>query len=105
MSRAIIRRMERDITKRTIRALLEAGFWLAVHDGEELSRSTRDPDFVLDLLMDLDDAYLYAVSPTEGNIGWVRFVYGNDGWDSINDCTVNLETVLKPVDEYVDSLS
>jgi hypothetical protein len=30
---------------------------------------------------------------------------GNNGWDVISDYTVNLEKVLKPINEYADSLS
>jgi hypothetical protein len=34
----------------------------------------------------------------------VRFVYGNDGYDVINDYTVDLEDVLKSVNEYADRM-
>lgn len=44
------------------------------------------------------------VSWTERPIGWVRFVYGNDGHDVISDYTTNLESVLEPINAYAESL-
>lgn len=110
MSRALIRRAERDITERTITALLNAGHAIAVNDGETIPAPSLDGPAALANLMDLDDAYLqvYAKDPCGnwyGGFGWVRFVYGNDGWDCINDYTTNLESVLAPVNAYADSLS
>ncbi len=37
-------------------------------------------------------------------IGWVRFIYGNDGWDVISDYTTNLEPVMKLVQPLIDRL-
>jgi hypothetical protein len=34
--------------------------------------------------------------------GWVRFIYGNGGWDVINDYTTNLEPWMTNVDAIAD---
>jgi hypothetical protein len=34
--------------------------------------------------------------------GWVRFVYGNDGWDVVSDYTTNLEPHMKNADKLAD---
>ena len=34
--------------------------------------------------------------------GWVFFVYGNDGYDVVNDYTINLESVMKEANELAD---
>lgn len=31
---------------------------------------------------------------------WVKLVYGNDGWDVICDYTINLETIIDPINDY-----
>jgi hypothetical protein len=33
---------------------------------------------------------------------WVRFVYGNDGWDVINDYSMALETIIEPITEEAE---
>lgn len=104
------RAIEREITERTIAAMYAAGYKVAVDYGEEsddpgANVHTADAASVLALMMNLDDAYLTVHDAADGErIGWVRFVYGNDGPDAINDYTVNLEDVLKPINDYTDAL-
>jgi hypothetical protein len=37
-------------------------------------------------------------------LGWMRFIYGNDGWDVLADYTVNLEPLMPAVNELTDKL-
>jgi hypothetical protein len=109
--------IEADIVTRTVDALLAAGYALAVSDGGDLrpEKPSRDREVVLRELMETDDDFLGVWKLTTGVTGltehtdlpngWVYFVYGNDGWDVINDYTVNLEPVLAPVNAYVDSIA
>lgn len=105
--------VEYRIVKRTVGALLEAGFTLNVFNGgdeNELPDPTDKRPALLAVLGATDDEYLMVFSKPEPeteylNRGWVRFVYGNDGWDVISDYTTNLEGVLKPVLDYADSIS
>lgn len=93
--------VEVEIIKATVKALLAAGFSLSVFDGEEdhliepppsaeIQHGSTDTKAIYKALYETDEDYLNAWK--DGEIfGWVRFVYGNDGWDVISDYTVNLE--------------
>lgn len=85
--------IERKIAIATIKDLLNSGHSISVNDGEEvtLERSTDQTD-ILDAMFTTDEDYLIAHKDGElTSIGWVRFIYGNDGWDVVNDYTTNLE--------------
>jgi hypothetical protein len=41
---------------------------------------------------------------TRRSFGWVRFIYGNDGWDVINDYTTNLEPVIAGVNALAEKM-
>jgi hypothetical protein len=96
--------VERRIVKRTVKDLLEAGYTLSVFDGEEESAMTStDYKLLHDALLNTDQDFL-NVWVNGKRFGWVRFVYGNDGYDVISDYTVNLEDALKGVNEFASSL-
>lgn len=105
--------VEQDIVTRTVDALLAAGYALQtdIQEDPRPERPTKDRAAILAEMMDVDDEFLgvydqgESASLTKGLIGWVRFVYGNDGWDVISDYTTNLESVLAPINEYADTLS
>ncbi len=83
------------IVKSLVKELLADGFWLAVDDGgEELAQKPTDnKKKILDALINTDEDYLmvHEAGVKGERIGWVRLVYGNDGWDVICDYTCNLE--------------
>ena len=56
---------------------------------------------VLDAMFAADEDYL-LVHKDGRQIGWVYFVYGNDGWDVVSDYTVNLEDLMKGANELAD---
>ncbi len=107
--------VEREIAMATVKALLAGGFSLGVNDGEDLtlhhSRSTRAIEKAL-FTTDEDWLLVYTKGATKEDARpdyWVRFVYGNDGWDVISDYTVYLEpwigegtAVQKLIDKYSD---
>jgi hypothetical protein len=100
--------VEVDIVTRTVDALLAAGYALATEHGDGLLPAvpTRNRAAMLGELMEVDDEYIMAYTPgRDGHFGWVRFVYGNGGYDVISDYSVNLETTLEPVNAYADSLT
>lgn len=118
MSRTIIRKVEREILERTVDALLAAGYRIGVslergYDVDDMLLGSRDRDAIIEEAWAGDDCHIFA-QPAEGptvedgsvvSEGWVYLVYGNDGWDTMSDYTTNLEDVLKPVNDYADSLS
>lgn len=88
--------IEDQIIKATISALLKAGFAVSVNDGEEttVNRSVN-PDLIFTAMKTTDEDYLLV------HDGWVRFIYGNDDTEVINDYTVNLEPVMVKVFEMI----
>lgn len=93
------RAVEKRIVMSAINELLGHGFYLSVFDGEEHSKPTRDKQAIVDAIMNTDEDYLnvYQPMPTITNqqgimhLGWIRFVYGNCGWDVLADNTLNIE--------------
>lgn len=113
---ATCRRMkvEADIVGRVVDAMRGAGFALRVNDGESMrpEKPTTDRAAIVAELIETDDDLLeiFEVIPPGGakpyrRIGWVRFVYGNDGYDVVSDYTTNLEQLLKPINDYADTLA
>lgn len=111
------RKAELAILKATVEALLDAGFTLSVFDGEEdhliftggvRAQGSNNPASIYKALYETDEDYLNAWK--DGHIfGWVRFIYGESGWDVISDYTTNLEpyigegtAVQKLIDKYME---
>lgn len=98
--------LEADIVTRTVDALLAKGYRLGLVDGDGARMDpTTDRAKLLVELMEVDDEWLTAFGNDSEAGGWVRFVYGNDGYDVISDYTVNLEDALKPVNDYADQMA
>lgn len=97
--------VEHDIAELTLRWLMAAGYTVAVHNGEDEHGPFAHGDVAstLDVMFQTDEDRLIA---SKGGIavGWVYFVYGNDGWDVINDYTTNLEDALTPVNAFCKEL-
>lgn len=98
--------VERKIATAAIDGLLAAGFTISVNDGDETTlEHSVDKAAILGAMFTTDEDLLIACRHKRG-IGWVKFIYGNDGWDVISDYTTNLETPLgmahKIAREYED---
>lgn len=110
MSAKMRREVETKIARAAAEAVIAAGFSIIVNDGEEdVTGRLADVDQVLAAMFTTDEDYM-VVCQRAGQVagsqhGWIRFIYGNDGWDVINDYTTNLGAVLKPVNELADSYS
>jgi len=94
---------ERKIVRRTIKALLAAGYNLSVYDGEETTvHASTDPKQIIDAMFTTDSDVLRVY---KGGLraGWVQFIYGN-GIDVLSDHTTNLSDVLDPIIDYAGTL-
>jgi hypothetical protein len=101
--------MEKCIASATASALVAAGYLVSVDcgDGIELADSS-DPSAIVAAMFATDEDYLTVRRPESdpphyGPLGWIRFVYGNDGFDVISDYTTNLESILSPICGIEDS--
>jgi hypothetical protein len=53
---------------------------------------TRDRAEIVKALRQTDEEHIYAFMPNSKKaFGWVYLVYGNCGYDTVNDYTTNLE--------------
>lgn len=107
-------RMERLLLRATIEALLKAGFTLRLQHYPDLGFST-DKWAIFESAYAVDDCYIVAhrrapvvdgLTQAAGErVGWVRFVFGNTGWDSMADNALSLEPYLETVNELADRLA
>jgi len=97
-------RIEARIVRQVVDDALAAGFTLDVDTGgdEPDLAGSRDRKAVLKAMMETDEDYLILHRGQQS--GWVRFVYGNEGWYVINDYTVNLEPVLAGANALAERL-
>lgn len=105
--------IERQIAEKVIDCLFAAGYAISVFDGEEYPlKNSADKAAVLDAMFSTDEDILYAKQPIQIDgankfkmVGWVQFVYGNDGYDVVADNTVNLEAAIAPATELADRIA
>jgi hypothetical protein len=96
--------IERQIARKVISDALAAGYAIDVFDGEDypLKKST-DAEAIFAAMFSTDDDRLF-LRKDDKIVGWVWFIYGESGWDVINNYTVNLEDVLKGASELAEQL-
>jgi len=102
-------KIERQIARKTATDLIAAGYSVAVFDGEEIAlEASTDVRAIIAAMFSTDEDYLFAMTPADGGAmkraGWVRFIYGNTGYDVINDYTTNLEAALAGTNALADQL-
>jgi hypothetical protein len=99
-------KIERSIVTRVIRDFLAAGHTLGVYDGEEVTiHHSADFDAVYAAMFTTDEDYLFIYNAhLKSRIGWVRFVYGNDGPDVICDYSgLIANSVIQPIEEWIEA--
>lgn len=96
-------KIERNIARSAVKALIADGYTVDVFDGEEtVLRASTSIKAIMAAMFTTDEDQLTA---NKGDVtGWIHFVYGNDGWDVISDYTTNLEAVLRSTNELADKL-
>jgi hypothetical protein len=105
MSAASMQTIERRIVRSTIDDLFLAGYSVSVFDGEAFTlEQSTDRAAILAAMNTTGEDFLYAVDANGVRVGWVRFVYGNDGWDVMNDNTTNLESAIAKTNALIDKL-
>jgi hypothetical protein len=112
---------ERQIVVRLVDSLLDAGYSVGVHDGEEhVLRPCRSRSEIFAAMSTTDEDYLiFEREVHPGNLrlvhgtpvvdtkvcGWIRLIYGN-GCDVLSDYTTNIdESVLKPALDLADQFA
>lgn len=98
--------MRIEVEKKVIRAFVDAaiadGCKISVNDGEEtVLKHSTDVAAIEAAMMSTDEDRLF-ISKDGKKFGWVRCIYGNDGWDVISDYTTNLEYLMTEANKVAD---
>jgi hypothetical protein len=99
------RRMEKAIARRIIKDALAEGWSVRIDNGaeEELPPASTDLRTIMAGLFLTDEDVLYFFKDGVRQ-GWVCLIYGNDGWDVVNDYTANLEAFMEGASSVADEL-
>jgi len=101
--------VEQKIARAIVEAGVAAGYFLAVDYNEDdfALAPTKDVEAIMEALGAVDEEWiLFYRDPNSARAdGMVFLVYGNDGWDVVNDYSVKLEAIMAPVNALAESLS
>jgi hypothetical protein len=89
--------IERVIIRRFVKTALRYGYAISVFDGEETTvKRSLDASVIMKAIMTTDEDFLelFRLNESPKRQGWVRLIYGNSGYDVINDYTTNLEYLM-----------
>lgn len=95
--------LELRIVHKVINDAKETGYKLEINEYEKDEYEQYKDWGIVGMLFNLDDAHL-LFSKDGKSCGWVRFVFGNDGYDVISDYTINLEDFLKGANALANEL-
>lgn len=98
------RKMERAVVSRFLRDAIKAGYTVSVCDGEAwvLKKSAKVRE-IMAAMFSVDEETL-GIWQGDKKVGNVFLVYGNDGWDVINDYHTSLEHLMAGATEVSDRL-
>lgn len=110
-------RIELRVVRKLLAVFLTEGWKVTVdaergYDGDGRLLASSDVEEIVRNAFQYDDCHLFFHRPQQTKflsggridcVGWVRLVFGNDGWDVISDYSTNLEEKLKPINEWVDA--
>ena len=103
--------VEKTIVEKVVTDLLATGYAITLVYGDEDSdiKQCTDAATILAGLHQCDEEVLLVYPATTHDrfnwVGWVKFIYGNDGYDVIADYTLSLEAVLAGAEALADQLA
>jgi hypothetical protein len=107
MNSKIIRKIEEQVTRKLLLTANDAGWLCTGYDfGDGLIKCSEYETIVTNC-MNSDEMYLIFQSPNHKQRAWVYLVYGNDGWDLINNWSTPEgfdEEVMNKVSNYCENI-
>ena len=102
--------MEKRIARRFLQDVFAAGYRVRVDNGEETSRLLFTVQHALREMFETDQEHVLIIDVSgvkPVRVGWVFFVYGNDGWDVIADSSANdlTDRLLKGAEAVSDKIA
>ena len=96
--------VEYEIISSLVDELLEQGCLISINDGDGIAlRKSTDRTKILESIMSVDEEHLIVYHQT-GRLGSIFLVYGNDGWDVVNDYSTSLEPCIPQTLALIDKL-
>lgn len=103
-----IQAAERKVAEAVVDRALHLGFGVAVWNGGDLPEleTNHDRDQILEAMFAADEETLELHNADGSYYGFVRLVYGNEGWDVITDNSAHLDTsgFFLPLEPMLDAL-
>jgi hypothetical protein len=96
-------RMSVMIVNQLIASAAAAGYTLREMEFE--AENSGEKYDIKTLLFDLDEAVVLVYDRNDKEVGWVKLIFYNDGYDLISDYSVGLEDFLKACNELADKLA
>lgn len=95
--------LENEVIDMVLARILQAGWNISVHDGEEVAvRKSKDAEKIKKELNSTETGdTLYVYDDDGRNMGWVTLIYGQSGWDVVQDYSPSLTKLLKPILNYI----
>jgi len=99
--------IERAIVRRAVIDILAEGHSITVYHEDQESDAVRSTDLTAIMLelcaCDMEGLAVYRADEV-GRWGWLTLIYGNDGWDVMNDHSLSLTAVLAGASELADAI-
>lgn len=103
----IIRKIEERITRELLLTANDYGWPCIGYDYGDGFKKETDYEKIVSECMSVEDVLL-IFSQGEGQVrAWVRLIYGNEGWDLINDYSLTKgfeELVMQKMDSYTSKI-
>lgn len=100
-----IKQLEHQVIGKLLDDALAAGLDVDVNDGAETTlRHSKDKAAILLAMFTTDEDWLTFWDGPNPR-GWVRLIYGNDGWDVINDYVTSLAGLMEGTNALVERLA
>lgn len=100
--------IDRLVAERIVDTMLDAGFSVSVWDCEDQPEMyvhpSTDKKQIMDEMFTVQDEILFFYKPNRlaYPYGSVRLIYGQSGWDVVNDYSMNIESLIEPILDWAE---
>lgn len=94
------RRVELRVVRKLLSDLRASGYEVSADNGEDGVTSGAN-DQLIECLFSVDEATVRTKS-AKGKQSFVFLVFGNDGWDTVNDYGISLEGAMASFNDWCD---
>jgi len=94
-----VRRTDREISAKLVDAFLKDGYTITcdLQDIEPEFKRSTDREGILNYMWDVEIVEMWVHKGKQR--GWLRLIFDENGWDLVQDYTVDLEHIVDPITE------